>query len=58
MDEPAETWNHVRELEEQYDANRGAMQQPEPDPPPELPSSGELLSDLDEFLRGQRGESD
>ena len=57
-DEPAETWRHVRELEEQYDANDGARQQPEAGPPPELPSSGELLSDLDEFLRGRRGEND
>ncbi len=47
----AEAEAYVRQLEEQYDAQRPALPAP---PPVELPSPGELLSDLEQFLRDQR----
>jgi hypothetical protein len=53
---------YVRQLEEQYDANRPALppgataeESPAAD---ELPSSGDIISDLERFLRDQRGSGD
>lgn len=54
---------HVRELEEQYDAQHPLLAAPgasSSDAPTagadlDLPSAPDLLDDLDEFLRGQRG---
>ena len=45
------TREHVRQLEQQYDAEAGAEQQPLPDG--EL-DSGKLMEELEEFLRKQR----
>jgi hypothetical protein len=44
---------YVRTLEEQYDRQRGRP--PEEDP---LPPTGDILGDLERFLREQRGEGD
>ncbi len=54
---------YVRQLEEQFDANRPALPPGAEDADmvpgsEELPSSGELISDLERFLRGQRGDDD
>ena len=49
---PEDTADYVRTLEEQYDQQRGR-------PPEEpLPSAGDILGDLEQFLREQRGEDD
>ena len=46
---------YVRQLEEQYDAERpGQQPQPAPATPDELPSPDELLDDLERFLRDQQ----
>jgi proteasome assembly chaperone (PAC2) family protein len=53
MEESSEAAAYVHQLEEQYDANRPPMPT---EPPEELPSSDEILGDLERFLRRQRGE--
>jgi PAC2 family len=57
MDESAEASGYVHQLEEQFDANRPPL--PAPSEPParsELPPTEDLLSDLEQFLKRQRGE--
>lgn len=58
LDRSSEAATYIKTLEEQYDSSRSAEQLPdEPQPPPaELPSSDEILGDLERFLRQQRGE--
>jgi predicted ATP-grasp superfamily ATP-dependent carboligase len=55
MEESSEAAAYVRQLEEQYDANRPPTAA-EPQPTGELPSSDEILNDLERFLRRQRGD--
>ena len=53
LDESDEAKQYVQQLEEQYDANQHDL----PAPPPQevdLPSTPELLDDLERFLRDQR----
>jgi hypothetical protein len=51
LDPSSEAATYVRSLEEQFDAQADAAQSLEA----ELPTSEELLSDLDRFLKKQRG---
>jgi proteasome assembly chaperone (PAC2) family protein len=61
MDRSAEARDYVRQLEEQYDSNQpaqlGASEQM-PQPAEELPSSQELISDLEQFLKQRREDED
>lgn len=52
LDESEEARAYVRQLEEQYDANRPAL--PPSADAPGLPPTPELLDDLERFLRDQR----
>lgn len=49
MEQSDEASNYIQTLEEQFDSNA-----PEPDDSGELPTSDELLGDLERFLRQQR----
>lgn len=51
-----EAQQYVRQLEEQYDNQRPSL--PSGDPPAELPPTGDILDDLEKFLRDQRKGSD
>jgi proteasome assembly chaperone (PAC2) family protein len=51
----AEIQEQIRALEERYD-QRGAEEQQSR--PPEFPSTGAIISDLEDFLRKQRGEGE
>lgn len=59
-DGPDEAWKYVRQLEEQYDSNAPAGQTGDAGGPlggaggSDLPSSDDLLRDLDDFLRERR----
>lgn len=54
VSESDEAAAYVRQLEEQYDANRPALPPGVDDEPGELPPTPELLDDLERFLRDQR----
>lgn len=57
LDRSAEAVDYVRTLEEQYDSSRASEQVPEAPPAPptsDLPSSEDILGDLERFLKQQR----
>lgn len=54
LDESDEARAYVRQLEEQYDANRPALPPSAGPADPGLPPTPELLDDLERFLRDQR----
>lgn len=54
LDESDDARAYVRQLEEQYDANRPALPPTGPREDQELPPTPELLDDLERFLRDQR----
>lgn len=49
-----EAQQYVRQLEEQYDNQRPSLPSPGDEPPAELPPTGDILDDLEQFLRDQR----
>jgi predicted ATP-grasp superfamily ATP-dependent carboligase len=55
LEESSEASAYVRQLEEQYDANRPALPTVEEQ---ELPATEDILSDLEQFLRRQRDDQD
>ncbi len=57
MEESPEASSYVHQLEEQFDANRPPLPAiSEETPKGELPPTEDLLSDLEQFLKRQRGE--
>jgi hypothetical protein len=56
MEESSEAATYVRQLEEQYDANRPALPALPEDTRGDLPPTEDLLSDLESFLKRQRGD--
>ncbi|MBM4411799.1 MAG: PAC2 family protein, partial [Chloroflexi bacterium] len=49
-----EAQQYVRQLEEQYDNQRPSLPSPADMPAAELPPTGDILDDLERFLRDQR----
>lgn len=49
-----EAQQYVRQLEEQYDNQRPSLPSPADMPATELPPTGDILDDLEQFLRDQR----
>ena len=61
MEQSAEAPDYVKQLEEQYDANpplAGAPETLDGDRADELPSSADLIGDLEQFLRERREQDD
>jgi len=58
MTESSEAASYIRDLEAQYDADVPRSAPPDEGAAAELPSAEDLLSDLEGFLRDQRGSDD